>query len=700
MKKKSDLLFALLNSRRRTLLIMKQLVLFIFVLNLQVSASVFSQQKVTLKLKNATLKECIKAIEKQTDLGFLYNGQELNAIEGLDLEVSDREVQEVLGEVLANTGYTFVIEKNVILIQKTVPVILSNEVTQPDKKTLKGAVVDAETNQPLVGVNVYVKGTTLGTITDENGQFEFKVPDEPGWLVFSFIGFEDQEISLVGKTSFSVVMIPVASSVDEVVVYASGLTKISKERATGSYSVMSRSEILTSPNEEIGKSLEGNIAGLQENFNPTTGQMEIAIRGISTINSVAKPLIVVDGFPVEGDFSTINPNDVENITVLKDAAAASIWGARAGNGVIVITTRKAKKGEKMKIDFNSYLKIGEEFDFDYNLPRASNEAQLAYEKYQVGIDPNITDGLVENITKGLVTRSKGQQAYFDYKRGVISKNALDNTINTLMKQDYRKDVNKYLLRRPVTQQYHLSIKNRGERSSTYLSVFYNKSDKVWKNNDEQKVLINFRNSYNIRDWIEFNAGIVTEIKKKETAGVNLNMLRDMSPYETLVNPDGSYSQVNHMLNYPYMNTIARSANGLPYENWAYNPLQETLNRDYTRNYINTRFHAGFNIDVIDGLTFTPKFQYERFYTKCHIYNNENTFYARNEANYNVEYDEASNKVLKQYVPSGGILWQNFNTDHTYDLRNQINFDKILFEDHEINIVAAVEHIWKIKNSFA
>ncbi|MBS2212645.1 SusC/RagA family TonB-linked outer membrane protein [Carboxylicivirga mesophila] len=679
---------------RKMLLAMRISVVLLFGVFLQVSAAGWAQ-KVDMKETKTTYRELFQEVERQTGLITILSNDEMDINQEVNVQEGTFELKELYQQVLTDAGMEFRLVDGYIVIKPAQKTIFIEEVTQQESKTvLQGFIVDAETNQPLLGVNVAIKGTAQGTITDESGAFRLDIEEQSGTLAFSYIGYEDQERPFSESSSFAIVMVPAVSSVDEVIVYATGLTKISKERATGSYSVMTRADIESSPNEEIARSLEGNVTGLQESYNPQTGQNEITIRGVGTINSERAPLIVVDGFPVEGDFSTINPNDIDNVTVLKDAAAASIWGARAGNGVIVITTRKGKNSGKFNVELGSYLKMGEELDMDYNLARASIDNQLAYEKYLVDNNYGSFWGVPDNLADGRDVYSKGVQAYWDHQRGVISASDLNATIARLKATDYTDDVKKYLLRKPVTQQHNVSISGSTDRASYYLSVLYNDVKGHYQESRDQKVLINFRNTYQLKDWLGLRFGITSEIKKANDSGSNLSTIRGISPYENLVNADGTYAQVDHGLNFNYMNPIAKTADGLPYNNWAYNPIEEMLNRDLITNYNNSRIQTGLDFKIMDGLHFSPSFQYERFTSETKNYNGEDTYYVRNMANDNVKYDENTNTVSEAYMPKGGVLNQRNSETVTYDLRNQINFDRKFSTDHEVNLVVATEHIWK------
>ena len=681
----------------KILLAMKLMTMLIFVCTIQLSASVYSQNtKLSIDVENQSLIDVFKEIRNNSEFTFVYDLEDVENVQNISASFDGSTVEEILDACLESTQLNYeIIDKVVVIKQKKKIAPKPETQQQPEKITITGKVTD-EKEEPIPFVAIRVKGTNKGSTTADDGTYTIEVEDLKGVVLeISSLGYTTQEIPVNGRTQINVVLVDELEGLDEVVVYGTGLTKISKERATGSYSVMTGSEFESSPNNEIGASLEGNIVGLQQNYNPSTGRNEISIRGISTIGSNTAPLIVVNGFPVEGDFSTINPNDIESVTVLKDAAAASIWGARAGNGVIVVTTLKGKDNGKINVELNSFMQIGEEFDMDYNLPGASVNSYLTIDEYQVANNFGTGFGVPNDLSNGHLFYSKGRQAYFDYQQGNISKADLDRKIAQLREIDYRDDVKKYLLRRPISHQQSVLINGGTDKSNYALSVLYNDSKDQFKENDNQKVLVNLRNSYQIKDWLNLRFALMTEFKENDFSGADLGMIRRMSPYENLVNTDGTYAPLNHWVNRNVVDPVTRTAGGLglPYKNWVYNPLQETLNRDYTIKYKNIRIQAGLDIKLLEGLIFTPSFQVEKFSTDTKRYDSEETFFTRYMVNNHIDYDRATNEVTTHYVPKGGILSQQFNETTSYDLRNQLTYDKLIAEDHEINLTTAVEHIW-------
>ncbi|MDO1445500.1 TonB-dependent receptor [Rhodocytophaga aerolata] len=230
-----------------------------------------------------------------------------------------------------------------------------HEHTKPVAVTITGKVVDEE-NQALPGVNVLLKGSTSGTTTDMDGNYTLSIPDANGTLVFSYIGYTTQEVPLNGRTNVNVTLAADVKSLSEVVVVGYG-SQLKKE-VTGAVQTVSAAELRDIPVSSVAQKLQGRLAGVQ--INQTTGKpgqgMNIRIRGQLSVTGGSDPLYVVDGFPITGNINAINPDEIEDITILKDAASTSLYGSRAANGVVLITTKRAKAGQT-NVSFNTFAGI-------------------------------------------------------------------------------------------------------------------------------------------------------------------------------------------------------------------------------------------------------------------------------------------------------------------------------------------------------
>ena len=314
--------------------VMKLCLLFTVMLNLSVVAATNAQlKKVSLIMENAELRQVFKKIKQQTGVRFFYNEEKLKNIGNRRIEIHDLELEKALDEILEGTELTYTFLRDVVVIKDRENSREVLETLMQQKRLIRGIVKD-EKGITLPGVSVIVKGTQTGVATDINGRFEIKVDDEPNLILqFSFVGMKTKEIKIGNNQELKVVLESAAESLDEVIV--TGYQTISKERTTGSFGVITPRNIETKLQSNLSSVLEGQATGVVLDKD---GKIEI--RGVSTFNAENEPLVVLDGYPIEGGLESINPENIENITVLKDGVAASIYGSRAANGVIVVTTTR------------------------------------------------------------------------------------------------------------------------------------------------------------------------------------------------------------------------------------------------------------------------------------------------------------------------------------------------------------------------
>ena len=334
---------------RKSLIIMRCILLFLLLGTMQITASVTYSQTVRLSLniKNKPLQEVLSIIEQKSSFYFTYNLRQINADRKVSVDVKDKSVSEVLDKLLKNSDVKYVINDKHIVLYKEKEHELSLEKQQV--KMIKGIVTDVN-GEPIVGANVVEKGTTNGTITDIDGNFSLNVSGST--LLVSYIGYISQEISLQGQNTISVRLQEDTQSLEEVVVVGYGVQK--KKLTTGA-TIQVKGEDLqklstTSPLTAMQSQSPG-VTIVQESGKPGSS-FKVNVRGIGTIGN-SDPLYIIDGY-VGGDINLVTPSDIESIDVLKDAASSAIYGARAANGVILVTTKRGKAG-KAHISYDGYV---------------------------------------------------------------------------------------------------------------------------------------------------------------------------------------------------------------------------------------------------------------------------------------------------------------------------------------------------------
>ena len=331
----------------KTVLLMKLSCLLILAASLQLSAKSYSQEKVTLNLKTARFEKLFKEIEKQTQFRFVYSNLNFPAKFKVTLNMANAPVAAVLDHAFRNTGLGFkMLNENLIVISAR------NEVIQD--KTIDGKVLGPN-NEALSGVSVYLKNDrSVGTTTDKAGAFRLTVPDNAKTLVFSYIGMETQEVEINGSGTLSVTMKADSKVQDEVVVIGYGTAK--KSDLTAPVTSVNIDDMNKRTTSSPMDALQGSVPGVQVVTNGAPGSSpDVRIRGIGSINNTT-PLYVVDGVFVT-DIGFLNPNDIAEMSILKDASGAAIYGVRAANGVVLITTKKGRLNMKTRITYNTYTGV-------------------------------------------------------------------------------------------------------------------------------------------------------------------------------------------------------------------------------------------------------------------------------------------------------------------------------------------------------
>ncbi len=329
------------------LLVMKMITVCMLLFAVQISAKGLAQQKLSLKFRNEDIATVLNTIEKKSTYRFLYNTGLNGLSQKVSLSVQDADIKDVLDSIFLNTplAYRFM-ENNLVVITQKAGYPLPEA-----PNTITGKVTN-ETGGPLSGVSVQIKGTNKGSLTNEQGMFSINAADKDV-LVFSYVGYETQEIPVAGKNDISVVLLPSKKELDQVVVIGYGTQK--KRDLTGSIAVIKGDDISKMPSTNPIASLQGKVAGLTVvNSGQAGSSPTVRIRGVNSTNN-ADPLYVVDGI-LQTNIDYINQADIETIEILKDPSSEAIYGLQGGNGVIIITTKRAKKGQTT-INFQSNVGI-------------------------------------------------------------------------------------------------------------------------------------------------------------------------------------------------------------------------------------------------------------------------------------------------------------------------------------------------------
>ena len=333
--------------------------IFVFLLlssNLLWASQSYAQiTSLNLDLKNVSLEEVFDAIRKQSEFEFFYNNDQVNTSMKVSVKAKNADIKKVLEQALPNI-YEYKIEDRYVLInkRKEIPSAISPQ-PQQTKKRITGIITDQE-GETIIGANVLEKGTSNGTVTDINGEFEFEISQYPAVIRVTYIGYVEQELTITGQESMplSIVLTQAQQYLEEIVVVGMN-NRQTRRSITGAVSTIQTKELIQSPVANISNALAGKLPGLitvQSSGEPGSDAANLYVRGLGTYGSSA-PLVVIDGLPRnKADLDMLDPNEIESITILKDASSSSLYGIQGANGVVVVTTRRGGGvNDKIKISF-------------------------------------------------------------------------------------------------------------------------------------------------------------------------------------------------------------------------------------------------------------------------------------------------------------------------------------------------------------
>ncbi|TAM98011.1 MAG: SusC/RagA family TonB-linked outer membrane protein [Chitinophagaceae bacterium] len=532
----------------KTALVMQLTSVILLAACLQVSAFAHAQT-VSISGNHLSLHKVFKEIRQQTGYNFIYTNEELQKTNSVTLHVKDATLKEVLEQCLVGQPVDYMINDKIIIIKPKSSI--------PDASLLSlikisGRVSDSATHVPLAGVTIQVKGSTIGTMTDNSGNFSLEVPDN-AVLVISYLGYNKKEVSINNQTSIDITLSTSTTGLNQLVVVGYGVQRLSD--VTGSVSSVPKDRLSKLPVTNVLQAMEGSVAGV----NITSGSSvpgsspSIYIRGLNSIKASTDPLIVLNGLPFSGSWNDINPNDIASIEILKDASATAIYGTRGSNGVILVTTKKGKEG-KPKISYNGYA--GPEFMTHVLQPMTGSEyvqKNLAYDA-----ETNSNPEPVPNLS---------EQA--NYKAGKTT------------------DWIKQVTQQGIIQNHELNVSGGSDFAKYYLSGAYYKERGTIKGYQYHRISLRSDVDLNITDWLKAGADLMYVNGNGDGPHVSLALATEMSPYGQEYNPDGTYNI------YP-MNPETLYAN----------PLVELYNTriDRSKN-LTGNFYAEISPDFIKGLKY-------------------------------------------------------------------------------------------------
>lgn len=622
------------------LLMMKFTALFLLASGLHVYATGFSQT-VTISVRNVAVKKVFKEIIRQTGISIIYNEKYFDSGDRVTINVKEAPVEEVLINCLKNQPVSFKIEENKILIEKKDR--FPTRVRSPQWEQIEtlfeveGRVTNSEGNS-LSDVSVVVKGAQLGVASDANGQFRINAPAENSVLVFSYIGFETQEVPLNGQSSIRVVLLQSESKMDDIVVVGYGTQR--KKDLTGAVVRIDMSEKLTGNNSTLFQALQGAAPGLNvQGAGGLAGDApSVSVRGQTSLSATDAPLIVLDGIIYNGSVNDININDVESIDVLKDASAAAVYGARSANGVLLITTKKGKT-DQPRLTVNASYGL---YDFAKMLPIMNAE------QYAIRLVDYYWEQQLYAWYKTNPTSPAGRPVRPD----ITDRNVVSTTLRSQEEKDNYlaggHDIDWFdeVSRIGQMQNYDVNISGKSGRSNYYISGSLTDQEGVLLNDQFTRATVRANLESKVRDWLTI--GLTSSYSNRDYSGLETDLGRAQfaSP---LVN---KYTEIG---TYPmYFGT----------ETYQLHPLTNLLADNYdSRNNLFLLASAKVDIPQVKGLTYDFNYSYN--------YNTSEraSFYP------STIWEGRSNRGLGEKAD---------DKERNWIINNILTYSRTFFTDHRVN----------------
>ena len=640
------------------------------------SGTAIKAQQINLSLQRATLAKAISEIRKTTKYDFAYSEELLKKAGPISVNLKNANITEVLNKMFADQPISYKIADGIIILKEK-PSNGNSIAPSKNKETIKGRVVDDKGN-PLTGATIQVKGTNFITTSDGAGFFE--IPDDFSGsdLQISYLGYG--RIEVAAKNADRIVLTTNDNRIEEVSVVASGYQSIPKERATGSFSKVDNRTF----NRQVSTDVISRLKGIAPSifFDERSGSPKLTIRGQATIFGNDQPLIVVDNFPYEGDINNINPNDIEDIDILKDAAAASIWGVRAGNGVIVIKTKKGRADQPMNIGFTSSVTIGQKPDLNY-IPQIKPTDFIDIEKmlFEKGFYNTIISNTSANRPYSPVVSILNDQ-----KKGLLLADQANAQLDALRGGDLRKDMSKYLYQNSVKQQYALNLNGGTSKYTYYFSAGFDKNQNSEKGNGFSRVSLNSNQVFRPIGKLEISSGLSYNQNNQSTSNV-VSMLSNMGqeqmyPYARLVDDRGNPAIITK----DFSNVLKQKALSEGLLNWDFIPLNELNYQDNRMKQSEMRVTAAVKYTIIPSLSAETRFQYENQIGRIRNFYDADSYFMRGQIN---SYTSFTNGAMKRNIPLGGKLDNTSNELKALNGRFQLNFDH-KWNKHQLNAIAGFE----------
>lgn len=551
---------------------------------------------------------------------------------------------------------------------------------------VKGKILDADSHRPISGATLTAANSRILGFAGDDGYFSFPVKSAGDSLHVTAVGYKALWVQIPrNDTALLIAMHTDPGALSEVIV-STGFQKLPRERATGSFDFIDAKLISRTVSPDFLSRIENLSPGLLVNHGDAASTDQFLIRGRSTIYANARPLIVLDDFPYDGDLGSINPNNIESISVLKDAAAASIWGARAANGVIVITTRQGRT-TRPRLELLSTLTWKQRPDL-YNVRTISPADFIEAEKSLFASDYYATDEFYNSINYGHPSFTPVVELLRAERDGLITATEADEQINSYKTHDVRGDISHYLYQPSLSQQYALNLSGRGEGATYFLSAGYDRAQASLAGQHSWRLSLLSRNTLRVSKWLSVDGSLsYTQGTQYLNGNQGYNFSgggRSFYPYARFTGDDGEPADLDMYYNKQFTDTAGQGM----LLNWKYSPLRDLHEQVYTITTRDLMAGAGLSLIITPWLSADIRYRYQ--YQEIATWNlyTDSSFYARNMINNFTRIDFATGSVSYP-VPKGGILYTAASGLSSHQGRAQLNIHKS-WSYHDISAIAGYE----------
>ncbi|HEY0065911.1 MAG TPA: SusC/RagA family TonB-linked outer membrane protein [Flavisolibacter sp.] len=543
-------------------------------------------------------------------------------------------------------------------------------------RTVSGSVQSAGDGQPLAEATVAIKNSSNLARTDSRGLFRLNNVDSNALLVITHTGYESLEVR-ADKPVLTIFLQPSTREMEEVVINT-GYQRLPRERATGSFSHLGQEQI----NLQVGTNILPRLEGLANSvlFDRNSQRPAFTVRGLSTINGPKAPLIVLNDFPYEGDINNINPNDIESITILKDAAAASIWGTRAGNGVIVITTKNGRFNQPMQIQFNSGVLVRNKPDLFYLREIASTDyidvEQMLFSKgFYTSQESNVSRPPLTPVVELLIAKRDGR----------ISAAEADQKINELRRQDVRNDFDRYMYRQGLNRQYALNMSGGASNLRYILSAGYDKNTSEL-DADYDRLTLRMANTFQPFRKLQVNTSVTytsSSTASGRPAWGSILTNKTLYPYARFADAEGRPLPL-HM----YRQTYTDTAGAGKLLDWKMYPLENYKYMQGKSRQEEILGSAGLLYEIIKGLSLDVKYQYQKQQSASTTFQDLQSYATRDLINRFSQLNRSTGAV-RYIVPLGGIYNMSGGSVDAYNARGQVSYN-LSTGQHRVAAIAGTE----------